>query len=93
MLFMVIERFENGDMAPVYRRLAERGRQLPAGLDYVASWVAADYSRCYQVMACEDRSLIDLWTEQWRGTGVLFEEVVPVVTSAEAQAAWAAKRG
>ena len=33
MLFMVVERFENKDMGPVYARLRERGRQLPDGLD------------------------------------------------------------
>jgi hypothetical protein len=26
MLYMVIERFKNGDAAPVYRRFRERGR-------------------------------------------------------------------
>ena len=39
MLFMVIEHFRDGDPAPVYRRLRERGRLLPAGVEYVASWL------------------------------------------------------
>jgi len=39
MLFMIVERFENDDMLPVYRRLREGGRGLPEGLRYVDSWV------------------------------------------------------
>jgi len=34
---MVIERFRDNDMIPVYRRLRESGRSLPAGLEYVDS--------------------------------------------------------
>ena len=85
---MVIERFEGGDMGPAYRRLAERGRMLPDGLAYVASWVAADFSTCWQVMACDDRALIDRWMADWQGAGITFEAVVPVMTSDEARAAW-----
>jgi len=36
-LFMVIERFKNRDAAAVYRRFRERGRMMPAGLEYVDS--------------------------------------------------------
>jgi hypothetical protein len=32
MLFMVIERFKNGDAVAVYRRYRERGRMMPEGL-------------------------------------------------------------
>ena len=91
MLFMVVERFEGNDMAPVYRRLAERGRMLPDELGYVTSWVAADFSTCWQVMECEDAALIETWMAQWDGTGVRFEAVVPVVTSDAARAAWAGR--
>jgi hypothetical protein len=93
MLFMVIERFEGRDMGPVYRRLAERGRMLPDGVRYVTSWVAADSSTCWQVMECDERALLDRWMANWDGTGVTFEAVVPVVTSAEARAAWEAQAG
>jgi hypothetical protein len=54
MLFMVIERFRDNDMAPVYRRLAERGRGLPEGLRFVDSWVEAGFGRCFQLMDCDD---------------------------------------
>jgi hypothetical protein len=35
MLFMVIKRFTERDVKPVYRRLRERGRGAPDGLRYV----------------------------------------------------------
>ena len=37
MLFMVIERFRDNDMVPVYQRLRGGGRSLPDGLDYIFS--------------------------------------------------------
>ena len=61
MLFMIIEHFEDGDPAPVYRRFAERGRMAPPGLEYHGSWVTADLTRCYQVMECADRALLEEW--------------------------------
>ena len=84
MLFMVIERFHGGDAAPVYRRFRERGRLAPPGVEYVASWVTEDLSRCYQVMACEDRALLDEWIARW--SDLVDFEVVPVITSPEAAA-------
>jgi hypothetical protein len=86
MLFMVIERFEKNDMVPVYRLAKEKGRQLPDGVDYVDSWVAADFSRCFQLMRCNDARLLQSWVLAWRGAGVAFE-IVPVTTSAEARQA------
>lgn len=81
MLFMIIERFQDNDMLPVYRRVREVGRQLPAGLRYVDSWIEPNFARCFQVMECEDASLLQEWVLQWRGCGVTFE-IVPVVPSA-----------
>ena len=88
MLFMVIETFRDGDPRPVYRRFAEQGRLAPEGLGYVASWVTADLRRCFQVMECDDRALLDEWMARWRD--IVDFEVLPVVTSAEAAAAVAA---
>ncbi len=85
MLFMVIERFRDDDMVPVYRRVRERGRSLPAGLEYVDSWIAADFGRCFQLMRCDDPALLQRWVLQWRGLGVRFE-IVPVVPSRETAA-------
>ena len=85
MLFMVIERFRDNDMLPVYERLRTAGRSLPDGLEYVDSWVEANFSRCFQLMRCDDLRLIQQWILQWRGSGATFE-VVPVVTSQETRA-------
>jgi Protein of unknown function (DUF3303) len=85
MLFMVIERFRDDDMVPVYRRLRDGGRSLPEGLDYVDSWVEANFSRCFQLMRCDDVSLIQAWILQWRGCGVTFE-IVPVAPSSGTRA-------
>jgi hypothetical protein len=85
MLFMVVEHFRDNDMVPVYQRLRQKGRSLPDGLEYVDSWIAADFSRCFQLMRCHDLRLLQAWILEWRGSGVTFE-IVPVVTSAEARA-------
>ncbi len=82
MLYMVIEHFNPGAAPEIYRRVRERGRQLPDGLEYVDSWVDLDYSRCFQLMRTEDASLFDIWIKAWSDLGRC--EVVPVRTSAEA---------
>lgn len=84
MLFMVIERFKDGDAAAVFQRFRERGRMLPDGLRYAGSWVAADLGRCFQLMECDDPALFGQWIERWQD--LVEFEVVPVVTSAEAAA-------
>lgn len=87
MLFMVIEHFRDQDAVAIYRRLAERGRQMPEGLDYVASWVAADLGRCFQVMACDDVTLLQRWVTGWNDLARF--EIVPVAESAATRAALA----
>lgn len=81
---MIIENFRNGDAAPVYARFRAKGRLAPDGLRYVNSWVTADLSRCYQVMECDDRTLLDSWMAAWED--LVEFEVHPVITSAEASA-------
>jgi len=81
-LFMVVERFRNGDPRPVYRRFAERGRMAPEGLSYVSSWVDETLTTCYQVMETADRALLDQWMGNW-GDLVDFD-IHPVITSQEA---------
>ena len=85
MQFMVIEYFKNRDAKPVYRRFRDSGRLMPEGLSYVASWVDADLSRCFQVMECDDPTLLKHWMANW--SDLVDFEVVPVVASAEARAA------
>jgi hypothetical protein len=50
-LFMIIERFRDNDMLPVYRRLREVGRSPPERLEYVDSSVEANFSRCFHSCA------------------------------------------
>ncbi len=80
--FMVIERFKGGDPVPVYRRLREKGRMAPTGVEYVASYVTDDLTICYQVMK-GDRAKVDQWIAQW--SDLIDFEVLPALTSAEAQ--------
>lgn len=84
MLYMVIERFRNGDAESVYRRFRERGRMAPEGVEYVASWVTDDLTTCFQVMQTADPALLEQWMANWRD--LVDFEVRPVVTSAEAAA-------
>ena len=79
---MVIENFRPGQVAAIYRRLEQTGRQMPAGLTYVGSWITDDLKRCYQVMECEDRRLLDRWMACW--SDLVGFEVLPVMTSAQA---------
>jgi hypothetical protein len=80
MLFMIIERFRDNDMVPVYEKLRDSGRMLPDGLKYVDSWVEPNFSRCFQLMECDDPRLFQEWALQWRGLGMTIE-IVPVVPS------------
>lgn len=87
MLFMVIEHFHDGDAEPVYRRFRDRGRLTPEGLTFVDSWVAADLGRCFQVMACDDLTLLQRWVARW--SDLIEFEIVPVTSGAETAAALA----
>jgi len=82
MLYMIIERFKNGDPIPVYRRFRDEGRRMPENLNYLASWVTADLTRCYQVMECDDSQLLEQWMARWDDLADF--EVLPVLTSAQA---------
>jgi Protein of unknown function (DUF3303) len=42
-------------------------------------------TRCFQIMECDDRRLIDQWMAHWND--ITDFEVIPVVTSAEAAVA------
>jgi hypothetical protein len=89
MLYMVIENYRDGDALPVYRRFRNEGRLAPDGLRYVASWVTADFRRCFQIMECDDPSLLTEWIARW--DDLVDFEVLPVVTSAEAAASVSAR--
>jgi len=83
MLFMVIETFPEDKVAEIYARLAARGRMLPDGVKYVDSWVAADRSRCFQLMETLEERLILQWTRGW--DDLVAFEIVPVIPSLEMQ--------
>lgn len=55
----------------------------PEGLHYVASWVDETLERCFQLMATDDRALLEEWMDRWRD--LVDFEVYPVMTSLEAQ--------
>jgi hypothetical protein len=84
MLFMIVERFKNGDPVAVYRRFRDRGRLAPETVKYVNSWVTPDLTMCYQVMDAPDRGSLDQWLDQWKD--LVDFEVIPVITSPDAQA-------
>jgi hypothetical protein len=81
-MYMVVERFKDGDALPVYRRFRDRGRLAPDGLSYVSSWVDENFATCYQLMETSDPALLDQWIAQWRD--IVDFEVHPVMTSKEA---------
>jgi hypothetical protein len=84
MRYMVIETFTRG-ARPVYERAAEHGRMLPAGLEYVDSWIDSDgLDRCFQLMETDDPKLFDEWIAAWSDLAEF--EVVPVIDSAAAAA-------
>jgi len=79
MLYMVVERFK--DAPEIYRRLREKGRMMPEGLEYVSSWIDHDCKICWQLMKTEDFALFDRWIDNWRD--LMDFEIVPVRTSTE----------
>jgi hypothetical protein len=81
-MYMVIEKFRNGDALPVYRRFRDRGRMMPEGLEYVSSWVSDSLDRCFQLMLTDDRTLLDRWMANW--TDLVDFEVHPVISSNQA---------
>ena len=85
MLFMIIERFKNHDAVPVYRRFRDRGRMMPEGLKYIESWTEANFHRCFQLVECDDPSLLSQWVACWED--LIDFEIAPVVSSKEAVAA------
>lgn len=78
---MVVEKFKNS--SEIYRRLEEKGRMMPEGLNYVSSWVDRDLKQCFQLMETENFALFEQWTSNW--DDLMDFEIIPVITSAEAK--------
>jgi len=87
MLFMVIEEFRDQDAKSVYRRFREKGRLMPEGVTFHDSWVSADLGRCFQLMECDDVTLLQQWVAGW--SDLIGFEIVPVVPGKETAAALA----
>jgi len=85
MLFMVIEHFDQARVKEIYQRFHERGRMAPDGLTYVDSWISADLSRCFQIMECDDVSLLQEWVLEWADLARF--EIVPLASSKATAAA------
>ncbi len=81
MLYMVIERFANANAAPIGERFRQRGRMLPAGVRYIASWIDTAGTTCFQVMEAADAKLLDQWIEAWDDLASF--EVTPIVNAAD----------
>ena len=79
MLFMVIEKFKNREARAVYERFLEKGRMMPDGLVYRESWIEANFDRCFQLMECDDVSLLQEWILSWQD--LMEFEIVAVTDS------------
>jgi hypothetical protein len=81
MLFMVIERFKNGEAKPIGERFHRQGRMLPEGVSYHASWVDPANARCFQIMEAPRIELLNSWISRWED--LIDFEIAPVLTSGE----------
>ena len=78
---MVIEHSKDGDVHGIGERFRQRGRMLPEGVIYLASWVDSLNARCFQIMEAPERESLNPWIAAW--DDLVDFEVVPVQTSAE----------
>jgi len=82
MLYMVIETYDKDAHETIYARFHEHGRMLPAGLEYIDSWVSLENGTCYQLMRTNDARLFDEWASKWND--LVHFKIEPVMTSQEA---------
>lgn len=82
---MVIEKFKTPGALDVYRRARDSGRMMPAGLEYLASWIDLEFTQCFQLMQTEKEELLRQWTSHW--ADLVDFKIIPVQTSAEAMEA------
>lgn len=88
MLFMVVENFTEHGLEPMAERFRLRGRMLPEGVVYIASWMEASGGRCFQLMEAPDRAALDVWIARW--SDLVGFEVTEVAPSADF---WARRAG
>ena len=87
MLFMVVEQLKNGEVEAIWARFVSKGRMLPEGVIYHASWIDPARVRCYQVMGASTPDALKERTEKW--DDLVEFEIAPVVTSQEYRAGMA----
>ncbi len=80
---MIIENFHPHKVKQLYKRFEEKGRQLPAGVRYINSWIDEDIKTCYQVMESGTVERIHEWIQHW--TDLSEFQIIPVLTSAQAK--------
>jgi hypothetical protein len=81
MLFMIVERFKEGNAARVHERFMQSGRMLPPDVTYVDSWIESTGARCFQLMEAPALESLYPWINQWKD--LVDFEVVPVLRSSE----------
>jgi len=81
--FMVVERFRAGKSKEFYEKFDKNGRLLPAGVEYLKSWVDESVSICFQHMRSESLELLEQWISQWEEFAEF--EIYPIISSAEAR--------
>ena len=80
MLLMVVEHFKQGP-EPVGERWQAKGRMMPEGVIYHASWLDPDGKCCFQLMEAENAEALKPWMERW--DDLMDFEVTEVATSAD----------
>ena len=83
MKFLVIEKFRQGKVKEVYKRLEEKGRLMPHNLTYINSWITEDVSVCYQLMEADSIDKFEEWMNNWND--LIDFEIIPVITSQQAK--------
>jgi hypothetical protein len=83
MLYLIIEQFRPGKVKELYKRVEEKGRMMPAGVNYINSWINKDLTVCYQVMEADDIIKLHEWISNWDDLADF--EIIPVITSKEAK--------
>jgi hypothetical protein len=81
MLFMVIERFKDGDPTRVSERFRRNGRMLPEDIAFHDSWVDTSGARCFMIMEAPHAELLRPWVNRW--ADLIDFEIVPIETSME----------
>jgi hypothetical protein len=64
-LFMVVERFKDGDFQAVGERFRANGRMMPPGVEYRASWMEPSGARCFQINEAANREALNEWMRNW----------------------------